>query len=103
MMIRSILSASANRQEREASREPGNPRSRSVSSRRVYSAPFYSTHSSFAGVPLEEHAPPVLFDVGVDPVETTGIDAAHPEMVARVEAVVAPQEAGMTMAPQQFH
>jgi arylsulfatase A len=62
----------------------------------------FSTQTGFSGVPPEEHAPPLLFDLEIDPSETTEIGAAHPDVIARIEAAVAAHKAVLKMAPPQF-
>jgi arylsulfatase A-like enzyme len=62
----------------------------------------FSTQTGYSGVPPEEHSPPLLFDLEFDPGETTEIGAAHPDVIARIEAAVAAHKAALKVAPPQF-
>lgn len=62
----------------------------------------FSTQTGYSGIPPEEHTPPLLFDLEFDPGETTEIGANHPEVIARIEAVVAAHKVGTRLAPPQF-
>jgi arylsulfatase A len=62
----------------------------------------FSTQTGYSGVPPETHSPPLLFNLELDPGETTEIGAAHPEVIAQIEAAVAAHKAALKMAPPQF-
>jgi arylsulfatase A len=62
----------------------------------------FSTQTGYSGVPPETHPPPLLFNLELDPGETTEIGAAHPEVIAQIEAAVDAHKAALKMAPPQF-
>jgi arylsulfatase A-like enzyme len=61
----------------------------------------YSTQNGNSPVPPVRHSPPLLFDLGRDPGEREDVAAAHPAVVARIEAEVLRHQATIKpVAPQ---
>jgi arylsulfatase A-like enzyme len=62
----------------------------------------FTTQTGYSGLPPEAHSPPLLFDLQIDPGETTDIGAAHPDVITQIEAAVTAHNAALKMAPPQF-
>jgi arylsulfatase A-like enzyme len=63
----------------------------------------FSTQTGYSGVPPVKHTPPLLFDLGVDPGETTECGAQHPDVIARINVAVAAHQAAMKAGLAQFN
>jgi len=63
----------------------------------------YTTHEGYSKTPPVRHDPPLLFDLGRDPAEQLDVAAAHPEIVARIEAAVREHKAAMKMGIPQLN
>jgi arylsulfatase A len=62
----------------------------------------YSTQNGFSPLPPERHDPPLLFDLGRDPGERLDVAAAHPDVVARIEAAVEAHRSATRAGTAQF-
>ena len=50
----------------------------------------------------ETHAPPLLYHLGHDPGEQYNINEAHPEIIARIDALVAEHRQHLDPPPSQL-
>ena len=61
-----------------------------------------STHNGYSPIPPVRHDPPLLFDLGRDPNESTDVAAEHPEIVRAILAAIAAHEATVEQVPNQL-
>lgn len=62
----------------------------------------FITEDGYGGQPRIVHDPPLLYNVNVDPSERFDIAADHPEIIARIRAVVAGHKANLVKGPDQL-
>jgi arylsulfatase A-like enzyme len=61
-----------------------------------------STQNGYSPEPPARHDPPLLFDLGRDPGEHVDVAADHPDIVARIQALIQAHEITMRAGPPQF-
>lgn len=62
----------------------------------------FRTRSGYRGEPMEEHDPPLLFHLEVDPSEKQNIAADHPEVIERLQEVVDEHRASLVPVENQL-
>lgn len=62
----------------------------------------FLTQLGYGAHPAEKHSPPLLFHLGHDPSEKRNIAAAHPDVIARIQAAVQAHQLGVVPVPSQL-
>jgi len=63
----------------------------------------FSTQTGYGQPQPEHHETPLLFHLGTDPSEKRDVAAKHPEVLARIQALVTKQRASVVPAPPQLN